>query len=185
MKNYIVFENGAKKFPCWVETSGNIVTLHFTDTVPAESTMRGFTWHHTDEAPASDYTDYVTVYRYDSDNDIYQLSNDGSVFVPTVTLTSNGGTLNGELMQNVSNYSDIVVPTPVDDENWEFKNWNPAIPTSGEIYANETYEAVFEYIGTPPVPEPTVEERLESAETDIVDTQTGLAEVYEIVLGGV
>lgn len=188
MKNneYIIFTGGAKKFYD-VEIrkiSAHVIGIVFRDEVPTQSTMRGFTWYMGAVA-LGHYEQFSTVYRYYADKSMYQLSDDGSAFVPMVTFASNGGTLNGELTQNVSNYSDIVVPTPIDDENWSFQNWSPIVPTSGIIHENETYNAVFEYIGTPPVPEPTIEERLESAETDIADAQSGLAEVYEIVLGGV
>ena len=79
---YIIFTNGTKKFSCWVERFKNIVVLHFKDDIPSKSTMRGFTWHYSDISIPCDYTEFSTVYRYESG--IYQLSNDGSVYVEPV-----------------------------------------------------------------------------------------------------
>lgn len=78
---YIIFTNGTKKFSCWVERFKNIVVLHFKDDIPSKSTMRGFTWHYSDISEPCDYTEFSTVYRYDSAAGIYQMSDDGSVYV--------------------------------------------------------------------------------------------------------
>lgn len=79
---YIIFTNGMKRFPCWVSRIENVVSLHFKDDIPSKSTMRGFTWHYSNISEPCDYTEFSTVYRYE--NGIYQLSNDGSVYVEPV-----------------------------------------------------------------------------------------------------
>ena len=109
-----------------------------------------------------DYKDYTTIYR-ELDGEI-QFSNDGSVYVepiPKVSFyTNGGGSLEGETVQEVKNYEELVVPTPVAGENYEFTQWSPEIPLSGEIDGNKSFTAVFISTLPPPEPVPTVEERI-------------------------
>ena len=102
-----------------------------------------------DQTPIGDYSSFVTIYR-ELDNGV-MFSNDGSVFVPSVRFTANGGMLDGTLVQNVHNYEDLVIPTPIEDETHKFLGWNSEIPTSGKIDDHISFTARFEYI-------PTVEE---------------------------
>lgn len=123
------------------------------------------------------YEDYTTIYRVTADG--VQFSNDGSVWLPTVTFTSNGGTLEGELIQKADNYSNIVQPTPISDENWQFTAWDKEIPTSGAIEEDISYEAIFEDLRPQPEPTQTIEERVTQLETSQADQD----EVLEFLLG--
>ena len=83
-----------------------------------------------------DYSSYTTLYReIDVENNIYQYSSDGSVYVQpkyTVNFIINfGGSMEKENKQSISNYEDLVIPMPIADENYEFIGWEPEIPTSG------------------------------------------------------
>lgn len=113
-----------------------------------------------------DYKDYTTIYRQ-MDGEI-QFSNDGSVYIepiPKVNFyTDGGGTLEGETVQEVKNYADLVIPTPVVGENYEFTGWNPEIPGSGEIECDKSFTAVFVSTLPPPEPVPTLEERVTAVE---------------------
>ena len=119
-----------------------------------------------------DYKDYTTIYR-ELDGEI-QFSNDGTVWVkPKMKInfyTNDGGTLEGETVQEVYNYEELVIPTPVADENYEFTGWSPEIPESGEIDVNKSYTAIFTST-LPPEPEtepiPTIEERVATLENDV------------------
>lgn len=117
-----------------------------------------------------DYTEYTTVYR-ELDNGV-QFSCDGSEYVPPtpkVTFASNGGgVLEGNTVQEVWNYEELEIPTPVANENYEFTGWVPEIPESGEVETlNKTFTAVFVSTLPPPEPEPTLEERVVVVEEDI------------------
>lgn len=113
--------------------------------VPAKT--NGFTLSRLGKEDNWDYEDYRTVYRV-LDNGL-QFSNDGSVYTPTITFTaSGGGSLEGESVQAVSNYNELVIPTPVPSENYEFVSWIPEIPTEGNITESATYNAVFSYVPT-------------------------------------
>ena len=100
-------------------------------------------------------------------------SNDGSVYVePLKVVTFNagfGGTLDGTTRQEVYNYEDLIIPTPIADTDYEFTAWNPEIPLSGEIDGNKNFTAVFaSTLPEPEVePEPTLEERITVVESDI------------------
>lgn len=135
----------------------NIVTLKF----PKEKVVdtSGFNLYLDDKGEidigGSKYLSYTTIYRNDEETDKYngyQLSNDGSVYstpVPKISFsTSGGGTLSGNLTQEAENYEDLIIPTPVPDENYEFSEWVPEIPKSGKITASETYTASFIYVQT-------------------------------------
>lgn len=101
-----------------------------------------------------EYMGYTTLYnRYPG---AYELSNDGSVweedevttYIPTITFLTMGGTIKGTIEQTVSNYEDLEIPTPEDSETYEFVEWVPEIPKSGEIKGDQTFTAIFEYIFT-------------------------------------
>ena len=69
--------------------------------------------------------------------------------IPLVTFTAGvGGELNGTTTQYVDNYEDLVVPTPVANENYKFVEWDSEIPDEGEIESNISFVAIFEYVPT-------------------------------------
>lgn len=123
------------------------------------------------------YTDFKTIYKEVEGG--FQFSNDGSIYIeplPKVTFkTIGGGTFEGEVMQEVSNYEDLVIPTPIVSENFEFVEWMPSIPASGAIDGNKSFTAIFK--STLPDPEPihepdpeptkTIEERVATLENDV------------------
>lgn len=105
----------------------------------------GFTLSRMGKDDAWDYSGYSTVYRQIDGG--AQFSNNGSIFIPQVTFSSEaGGTLNGESTQEAHNYEDLEIPTPEPAENYVFSGWKPEIPASGEISDDQRFRAVFEYI---------------------------------------
>lgn len=154
---YIKFLNSNLPIECSVTPSENIVTLKFKDKVVVNTS--GFHCYLDKECEydigGSSYEDFTTIYRDDEETakyNGYQLSNDGSVWakeVPEITFVAGtGGTLDGETKQKALSYEDLVIPTPVSEENYKFVEWNPAIPVEGEIDENKTYNALFEYVET-------------------------------------
>ena len=124
------------------------------------------------EAFTGDYSDYTTVYKEIDGGIIF--SNDGSVYVepiPVINFRSNvGGVLDGAVMQEVNTYEDLIVPTPIPNENYEFSYWSPEIPLSGDIDSNKTFTAVFVSTVEPEDTEETetsLEERVATLETDV------------------
>lgn len=130
---------------------------------------KGFTLSREGKNDAWDYKDYTTVYR-ELDGEI-QFSNDGSVWVkplPKVNFyTNGGGTLEGEVLQEVYTYEELVIPTPIASEDYEFTGWNPAIPESGEIDGNKSYTAVFVSTLPPLEPEPTLEDEVHALKDSV------------------
>ena len=89
-----------------------------------------------------------------------------------------GGTLEGELTQRVKDYSELIIPIPTSDTDYEFIGWIPEIPAEGEIEFNQSFTAIFKSTL------PTLEERVAAAEeaiaqntSDIADTQDALCEL--------
>lgn len=152
--------------------SGHIVSIK--GTLPAQN--NGFVLSREGKRDNWEYKDYTTIYR-EFDGEI-QFSNDGSIWVkplPKVTFSANGGgTLEGTTTQEVYTYEDLVIPTPVANEDYEFTGWSPEIPTSGEIEGNKSYTAVFICTLPPPEPEPTLEERVVVCEEDIAKINAAL-----------
>lgn len=119
-----------------------------------------------------DYSLYKTLYReIDKENNIYQYSKNGSVYVqPKCKITfdvKSGGSLEGETEQFVSDYKDLVIPTPIADKNYEFIGWKPEIPESGIVDINKTFVAKFSYI-------PTLEETKENKVVEMNNIQQSI-----------
>ena len=129
---------------------------------------KGFTLSREGKNDSWDYKDYTTIYR-ELDGEV-QFSNDGSIWVkplPKVNFyTNGGGTLEGETLQEVYTYEELVIPTPIASEDYEFTQWEPEIPTSGEIDCDKSYAAVFVSTLPPPEPEPTLEDRVAGVEME-------------------
>ena len=102
------------------------------------------------------------------DTTFYAVVEDKNVYFHT----SGGGTIEGETKQFVEDYNELVVPTPVANDNYDFVGWMPEIPEEGTVECTDFY-AVFES---------NIPSRLESVETDITDTQLGLVENYDFAL---
>ena len=144
-------------------------TVSIRGTLPVQT--NGFILSREGKRDNWDYKDYTTIYR-ELEGEI-QFSNDGTVYVepvPKVSFyTNGGGTLEGETVQEVKNYEDLDIPTPVASENYEFTGWSPEIPESGKIDGSKSFTAIF--ASTLPVPEPeitpTLEERVATLESDV------------------
>lgn len=98
-------------------------------------------------------SNYTYIYRTYEDNlNQIELCDDNIPWTkPDIIVTfsaNNGGILEGETVQIVEKYEDLVIPTPVSNENYQFVKWNPEIPTSGTVDNNVTFVAEFEYIET-------------------------------------
>ena len=131
------------------------VRLIFTDIVPSDDILlSGFSLvNEHNGVIQTKRNDYIYIYRKYSDNPKQiELCNDNQPWVkPEITVTfsaNNGGILDGETTQIVDTYENLVVPTPVPNENYQFVKWNPEIPTSGTIENNITFVAEFEYVET-------------------------------------
>lgn len=124
------------------------------------------------EVFTGDYTDYTTIYK-EIENGV-QFSNDGSTYTepePQVVFkTTEGGELNGEKVQNVSDYSELVVPIPVRYPDYEFTGWSPEVPESGTINGKVSFTAIF--VGTKP--QSDIEARVSVLEEDIKNINTAL-----------
>lgn len=157
----------------------NVVSVK--GTLPAQT--NGFVLSREGKEDNWDYKEFTTIYR-ELDGEI-QFSNDGSIWVkplPKVTFyTNGGGTLEGTTTQEVYTYEELVIPTPIASEDYEFTGWSPEIPTSGEVNGNKTYTAVFKSTFPPPEPEPTLEERVTMVETEQMMLTECVLEISEIV----
>ena len=147
------------------KVSENIVSI----SGKLKAKTKGFTLSREGKNDAWDYKNYTTIYR-ELDGEI-QFSNDGSVWVkplPKVNFyTNGGGTLEGETLQEVYTYEELLIPTPVASEDYEFAGWNPEIPTNGEIEGDKSYIAEFVSTLPPPEPEPTLEDEVHALKDSV------------------
>lgn len=147
---YIKFLNEDCVHEAKATASGAIVTLTFNEA--SNPNLNGFDCFLDENQHAKiggdKYHNATTLYKI-IDDFTYQLSLDGSVYVePPITVSfvaGNGGNLTGNTSQIVENYSELIIPTPVANENYEFVEWTPAIPTEGKIGESQTFTAVFVY----------------------------------------
>ena len=123
------------------------------------------------EVIIGNYSEYKTVYKEIENGAIF--SNDGSVYVePLKVVTFNagiGGTLDGTIRQEVYNYEDLIIPTPIANADYEFVSWSPEIPLSGDVESNKIFTALFTSTLPEPEPEPTLEERVATLETAVIN----------------
>ena len=115
------------------------------------------------DAFKGDYSEYKTINREIEGGVLF--SNDGSEYVEPIPIvdfyTNGGGLLDGAISQEAKTYEELMVPTLIADENFEFSHWSPEIPTSGEIETlHKAFTAIFKSTLPELEPEPTVEERL-------------------------
>lgn len=188
---YIRFLNSNVLYECSVSVIGNVATLKFKDKdVPVNT--NGFDVFKDREClynlGGDFYRAFTTLYRNDETTEPYngyQLSNDGSVYVKPlrkVTFNANfGGSLDGNTVQELYNYEDLIIPTPIADTDYEFTAWVPEIPTSGEIDANKSYTATFTSLLPPPEPEPTLEDRVTMLEEENAILTSCVLEMSEVV----
>jgi len=147
---YVKFLNEDCVHEAIASVSGAIVTLTFNKEV--EPNLNGFDCfldvNQNAKVGGDKYHNATTLYKVLNERS-YQLSLDGSFYVePPITVSfsaGNGGNLKGNTSQVVENYSELIIPTPVANENYEFVEWTPAIPTEGKIGASQTFTAVFVY----------------------------------------
>ena len=185
---YIKFLDSKTPIECLVkQIAPNIVELRFADEI-VENTS-GFRAYLDKKCEydigGNSYIDFTTIYRNDETtlaNNGYQFSNDGSEYVEPIPVvnfyTNGGGVLDGVVMQEVNTYEDLIVPTPIPNENYEFSGWSPEIPLSGEITGDTSFNAVFTSTLPQPDPEPTWEERVTVLEKDVQS-------INDTIIGGV
>lgn len=137
------------------QVSPNIIKIKFINCNTPSNVTSGFELinEHNGYVQGKFY-DFITIYRT-LDDDTIELSNNGTIYiepepvVPIITFSSQGGgSLEGDITQQVSKYEDLVIPNTVPDENYKFVKWNPEIPTTGNIISNQTFYAEFEYVPT-------------------------------------
>ena len=172
---YIKFLDSKTPIECLVkQIAPNIVELRFADEI-VENTS-GFRAYLDKKCEydigGNSYIDFTTIYRNDETtlaNNGYQLSNDGSEYVEPIPVvnfgTNGGGVLDGVVMQEVNTYEELIIPTPIPNENYEFSYWSPEIPLSGDVEGNKTFTAIFTSTSPEPEPQPEPSEDLETRVT--------------------
>lgn len=165
---YVRFKSNQEVFQMHVKAIGdNMVQLY--PPIPNVDVTAGFEMltKEVDGKVYGDYLKYRTVYKKEEDGSII-LSNDGSVWVEPVIVvkfaTNGNGELVGETEQTVKTYEELIVPTVLPNENYEFVGWNQEIPKTGKVESNMTFTAQMEYV-------PTLEEIQSQKVSEMNDAQ--------------
>ena len=165
---YVRFKSNPEVFQMHVKAIGdNMVQLY--PPIPNVDVTAGFEMltKEVDGKVYGDYLKYRTVYKKEEGGSII-LSNDGSVWVEPVIVvkfaTNGNGELVGETEQTVKMYEELIVPTVLPNENYEFVGWNPEIPKTGKVESNMTFTAQMEYV-------PTLEEIQSKKVSEMNDAQ--------------
>lgn len=149
---YIKFNDSNNMVECSVALTEHVATLRFVGSIVVDTS--GFHAYLDKNGEydigGSSYIGFTTIYRNDEETakyNGYQLSDNGSVYsspVLQITFSSGGnGSLSGDLVQHVEDYKDLIIPTPIPNDNYAFSGWSPEIPNSGKVTENETYTAIF------------------------------------------
>lgn len=148
--------------------NNNMVQLYTP--IPNANITAGFELLTNSGKVYGNYLDYTTLFRKMEDGSVV-LSNDGSVYIPpeppvykVVFSTDGNGKLVGETEQTVKTYEELIVPTVLPNENYEFVGWNPEIPKTGKVESNMTFTAQMEYV-------PTLEEIQSQKVSEMNDAQ--------------
>ena len=170
---YIKFLDSDEAIECSVSQDYilKIVTLRFKDKVVLNTS--GFRCYADKDCKydisGETYIEFNTIYRNDSETakyNGYQLSRDGSIYIEPIPkvrfCVDSGGRLEGKIIQEVKNYEDLVIPTVIPKENFEFKGWDTQIPVSGKIENDITYVAQMQYVM--PLKEAKILKKLEVSE---------------------
>lgn len=158
----------------------HVLSLEFKESIPS-SYLNGFEQLNKDNGiPEGSYEKYTTEYRrYAESPLLVELSDDNSIYIeppkplPVISFYSDfGGTLDGETTQRVSTYEELVIPTPVPNENYEFVAWVPEIPHSGAIEGNKSFRATYKYV--PPISEVKADKKYELQNQSALETNKGI-----------
>jgi hypothetical protein len=108
--------------------------------------------------------------KINSNITFYAVVEDKNIYFNTTV----GGSLQGNTKQTVNNYDELVVPTPIADDGYDFVKWMPEIPENGQVNINNTnFCALFES---------NIVKRLATLESDLTDAQIGLVENYNSIV---
>lgn len=148
--SYIKFLNSEEKFQGVVK----VVDEHTIEVQKCDKHIGGFQLFTDADYMFGDYSAFK--YDYEEPNlgkQVYRYTDDNHKWVkPKKKIMFNGGsgaTLIGKIVQEVYNYSEIVVPTITANENYIVQGWDKEIPTSGEVEEDETYTVVSTYVAPP------------------------------------
>lgn len=148
----IQFLNSTNIYDVQLSKGGNTVKLVFANKSMPNDLTAGFNLINEHNGNVmGDYSEYTTVYKFYAKKDYtVELSNDGSVYVEMTEHTvrfnaGQGGSLEGETEQVVENYNELVLPSPIEDENYHFVKWDPEVPSKGKVDTDKSFTAVFEY----------------------------------------
>lgn len=132
--------------------NGNVKIIddHTVEVSGCNQNLSGFQLFTDADFMFGDYSKYKYDYEEPNlGNKVYRYTNDNHKWskpIYTVTFNvDNGGMLSGQTKQTVEDYEDLTIPTVTANENYEFKGWNPTIPSSGYIDSNKTFVATFIY----------------------------------------
>ena len=148
--SYIKFLNSEEHYQGIVK----VIDEHTIEIRNCDKHLGGFQLFTDADYMFGDYSDFA--YDYEEPNlgkKIYRYTDDNHKWVkPKKKVTFIGGTgttLIGKTVQEVYDYSEIVVPTVTANENYTVTGWDKEIPTSGEVEKDEIYTVVTVYIAPP------------------------------------
>lgn len=181
--SYIKFLNSEEKFQGIIK----VVDKHTIEVQKCDKHIGGFQLFTDADYMFGDYSAFK--YDYEEPNlgkQIYRYTDDNHKWVkPKKKIVFNGGsgaTLIGKTVQEVYDYSEIVVPTITANENYTVQGWDKEVPTSGEVEEDEIYTVVFTYV-TPPDDIVAVRDRKIKEMNDA--QQKVIAEGFDIEIDGV
>ena len=152
--DFLKFLNDTNVYEAKISKSSSRVIVVFENNVPSLETLsQGFVViNKHNQKVMGNYEGFKYLYKKENESSYILSCVENDVYVePKAKVTfnvNNGGSLEGEKVQEVYNYEELKVPTIKTEENYIFIEWRPEIPKSGKIDGNKTFTAVFEYVPT-------------------------------------
>ena len=181
--SYIKFLNDDEHFQGVIK----VVDEHTIEVQNCPRHLSGFELYTDADYMFGDYGEFKYDYEEpDLGKNVYRYTDDNHKWVkPKKKITFNGGsgaTLLGKTEQEVYDYSEIVVPSIVANENYTVDGWDKEIPTSGEVEEDEVYTVVSTYVAPPEDIEVVRERKIKEMNEA---QQKAIADGFDIEVDGV
>ena len=148
--DFLRFLNDTNVYEAKVSKCSSRVSVAFENNVPSLETLsQGFVViNKHNQKVMGNYEEFKYLYKKESDSSYILTDDENDIYVePKFKVTfnvNNGGSLEGEKVQEVYNYEELEIPKVVTEESYEFIKWEPEIPTEGKLEKNVIFNAIIE-----------------------------------------
>lgn len=147
--DFLKFLNDTNVYEAKISKSSSRVSVIFEDNVPSLETLtKGFVViNKHNQKVMGNYEEFKYLYKKENESSYILSSVEGDVYVePKAKVAFNvheGCSVEGELIQEVYNYEELIIPTIHVEDGYEFVKWTPEVPTEGKVEKNMVFNAIL------------------------------------------